>query len=158
MRRRTVRKDNHREKTERESFKPRNPTGTWMDSRLLHLSGLPQHGRDQVRGYPRRNNSIPQSIRIEVERRKESRNNVNSVTNQEGQEHACIPPQNPTEADRRALSFAAPMAMSKLATNLWIAGVILLSLDNLVGAPKMVRTTTLARTTRLARMAGLGRE
>ena len=46
--------------------------------------------------------------------------------------------------------------MSKLATNLGIAGIILLSLDNLVEAPTMARRTTMARTTRLARMAGLG--
>ena len=78
----------------------RNPTGTWMDPRVLHLSGLPQHSRHQLRGYPRRKNSIPQSIRVEVERRRDSRKMSNhfdfkkatrslaKVKHQEGQEHA----------------------------------------------------------------------
>ena len=38
-----------------------------------------------------------------------------------------------------------------MAANLWIAGVILFNLDNLVGTPTMARTTTMAW------MAGLGR-
>ena len=46
--------------------------------RILYLRGLPQHSRHQLRGYPTRANSIPQSIGIEVEIRKEHRKNVNS--------------------------------------------------------------------------------
>ena len=63
---------------------------------------------------------------------------------------------NDGKKNQRAVTFATPMAISKLATDAWIPGVIFI-LDNLVGTPQMGRTTLMARTTRLARMAGMGR-
>ena len=79
-----------------------------------------------------------------------------AVKHQKGQRHASVPPN--SRFRQKAFTFATPMAMTNLSTNLWTAGVILFSLDNLVRTPTMARTTPKARTTRLARMAGMGRK
>ena len=67
-----------REKVDRRSRLPKHSTNTWMDSRNLHVPGLPQDDQDQLQGYSRTTRSIQNSIFIEMERPKESGKYVNS--------------------------------------------------------------------------------
>ena len=100
------------------------PTGTWMDSRVLHLSGLPQHSRHRLRGYPTRTRHHNQYVLTWKDEKNPGKLSINDdfkkatkslafVKHQEGQDHAWIPLKS-GKADRRAVTFATPMAMSKL--------------------------------------------
>ena len=54
----------------------RNSTGTWMDSRVLHVLGRSQNSRNRLQGYLGRQRSLPGPVRTEAERRKEPRKDV----------------------------------------------------------------------------------
>ena len=60
---------NHREKMERRLFVWRDSSGTWIESRELHLHRLFRYSQDRLQGDLGRKKSPPEPVRIEVRRR-----------------------------------------------------------------------------------------
>ena len=88
-----------------------------------------------------KNEKNPGKVSIQDDFKRAARS-LAMVKHQDGIGNAKIPPSGRLrqKADRRAVTFATLMAMSKIVTISWIADVILFILDDLVGTPTVART------------------